>query len=494
MTGVVAACAVAAVACGRLNFDDRPARGTPVFADDPGAGLVSAAPIGCDYCGIGWDDYDLDGWQDVFIAGHGLFHNDGNGVFRWTLPDVGTSRRGSHWGDYDNDGLPDHVVSKDVTLRHNNGDGTFSVVDPTVAGLAVPMPNIGDTGWLDVNHDGWLDLVALYDEAEGNLIFVNDGDGTFTKLTSADTGLLPLENGEVGSVIDYDGDGDTDILYSAAELHLWRNHGDLTFSEVSSTAGVSARCAPGDPSNGYCGLAFADFDHDGHLDLFVGNIVEDQLYRARGDGTFVDVTVDAGVAGASVRTVGVAFADYDQDGDLDLAVGRADGVALYRNDGGGHFEDVAAALGIDPTLLEANVMWADVDNDGDLDLLLATPDALHLYRNQVDDTWHLAVLPVGRGAGGSPRDGTGSRVELLDDTGTHLLAMRVVSGSTGMGSHAPRLQHFGLAEAWGGPDARYLVRVRFSSGQVAEAHVVPTQVTSTVGARVLAQTVTITEP
>lgn len=175
---------------------------------------------------------------------------------------------------------------------------------------------------------------------------------------------------------------------------FYRNNGDGTFTDATSTSGLN------DPRYGM-GVCAGDYDGDGRLDLYVTNVGRNTLYRNRGDGTFEDVTTRAGV-GAGGFSTGAAFADYDGDGDLDLYVARyvtwspesdrpctaADGARmvrvycrpsvyppaqgiLYRNNGNGSFTDVTSRAGLGLPGRSLGVLWSDVDEDGDPDLFVA---------------------------------------------------------------------------------------------------------------------------
>ena len=140
-------------------------------------------------------------------------------------------------------------------------------------------------------------------------------------------------------------------------------------------------------------------------------------------------------------------------------------------------------------------MFADYDNDGDLDLLVGNHQETNvLWQNQLDDSKYLRVLVVGSGAGGSPRDGIGSRVELWDAAQTSLLAVREVQSASGYGSQPPAAIHFGLAAAWGGGQGLYTVVVRFVSRAVVTAtNIVPEAESVTVGTTVLTNTIQVLE-
>ena len=175
---------------------------------------------------------------------------------------------------------------------------------------------------------------------------------------------------------DYDNDGDLDLYvanYNEANV-LYRNNGDGTFTDVTSEAGV------GCISHSY-GVAWGDYDNDGDLDLYVANYGANVLYRNNGDGTFTDVTSEAGVS-CTGSSLGVAWGDYDNDGDLDLYVANHyEANVLYKNNGDGTFTDVTGAAGVGCTGSSYGVAWGDYDNDGHLDLYVANNGANVLYRN-----------------------------------------------------------------------------------------------------------------
>ena len=164
----------------------------------------------------------------------------------------------------------------------------------------------------------------------------------------------------------------------------------VDFSDVTDIAGVSC--------TGYSnGVAWGDYDNDGDLDLYVANLSEaNVLYRNNGDGTFTDVTSEAGV-GCTGYSRGVAWGDYDNDGDLDLYVANSDGAnVLYRNNGDGTFTDVTDEAGVGCTGSSRGVAWGDYDNDGDLDLYVANfYEANVLYRNNGDGTFTMVGAGVG---------------------------------------------------------------------------------------------------
>ncbi|MEZ6119980.1 MAG: CRTAC1 family protein [Pirellulaceae bacterium] len=218
------------------------------------------------------------------------------------------------------------------------------------------------------------------------------------------------------ALLDYDNDGDVDIYFlngqsvdeadrvsPLATNRLYRNDGHFRFQDVTQQAGV------GDTGHGL-GVAVADYDGDGWLDVYVNNFGPNVLYRNRGDGTFEDVTNRAGVANGHRTGAGVCFLDYDGDGDLDLFVANYiqfdarkhvartkqgvpvygspadyafDADTLFRNNGDGTFTDVSAESGIGQIRLPSmGAIASDVDQDGDVDILVANDGQTNsLYRN-----------------------------------------------------------------------------------------------------------------
>jgi hypothetical protein len=253
----------------------------------------------------------------------------------------------------------------------------------------------------DFDNDGLLDLVVTtMDPTDHMAFFRNKGDGTFEDRTEA-AGLMGQLGGLNCVQADYNNDGRMDIfiprgawLRYPVRPSLLRNNGDGTFSDVTREAGLL------DPVNSIC-ASWADFDNDGLLDLFV--CCENQpnrLYRNKGDGTFEEVAVKAGVAKTGDTCKGCAWIDYDNDGYPDLFLNHLQGAArLYHNNRDGTFTDVTAQMGIDGPVHGFSCWAFDFDNDGYLDIfatcyertlgdivkgMTAQPHGMHsnrLYRN-----------------------------------------------------------------------------------------------------------------
>jgi hypothetical protein len=320
--------------------------------------------------------------------------------------------------DYDNDGLQDIFFTNGAEipsleksnpsfsnrLYHNNGDGTFTDVT-TKAGLAGLGYSMGVAAG-DYDNDGFEDLYVT--GVNHNQLFHNNGDGTFTDVTAKAgvTGEVPGV-GKAWAVtagwFDYNNDGHLDLLvvnYLNYDLKtaaicsshkittycspddfqglpniLYRNNGDGTFTDVSIPSHVAQYINKG------MGVAFADYDNDGFTDIFVSNdTFPNLLLHNNGDGTFTDEATNAGVAynemGKTVAGMGAEFRDLDNDGkpDIFLTSMFGDSFPLYKNLDGRQFADATSASGLTAPTSRLTA-WGtgayDFDNDGLKDLFTA---------------------------------------------------------------------------------------------------------------------------
>ncbi len=235
-------------------------------------------------------------------------------------------------GDYDRDGFVDlYVVRGDIganLLFHNRGDGTFEERGEA-AGVALTGVRSSGPLFADLDGDGWLDLLVGGISGTPLQVFHNRVDGTFADVTTASGLVLPPERSTVGATAgDYDGDGDLDLflahwsrsyfnLLDTSSYHLWQNQGDGTFVDVTLAAGI----VPVDVADRFDSFTanFVDIDGDGDLDLLVAaDFASSHVYRNNGDGTFTDATDRAVVTDGN--GMGAAIGDYDEDGDLDWFV------------------------------------------------------------------------------------------------------------------------------------------------------------------------------
>ena len=469
--------------------------------------------------GLAFFDYDHDGWLDIYLtngsrlekawpAGQAptshLYKNNRDGTFTDVTAKSGLARTG--WqtgvcvGDYDNDGWDDlfccfwgHNI-----LFHNNGDGTFTDVTRK-AGVYDERVRWGaGCTFIDYDRDGRLDLfVCNYiklDPAktpaaeeptpcqwkgipvmcgprgltgDTNVLFRNNGDGTFTDVSEKAGILKPGPRYSITAVTsDFDNDGWPDI-YVAVDSEpsiLFRNNHDGTFTDVAVMAGV-AYSENGHEQAGM-GVAVGDYDCDGWLDIFKTNFADDtcNLYHNNGDGTFGDVTFSSGI-GINNQYVawGCGFIDYDNDGWVDLMqvnghvypeiggheIGQTfkNPRLVYKNLGNGQFKDVSAALGpgISERFSSRGAAFGDYDNDGDVDaLVLNMSDVPSLLRNDGGNrqNW-IKIKLIGTKCN---RTAIGARIRAV--VGNHAQMDEVRSGSSVMSQNDLRL-HFGLGKAQG---------------------------------------------
>ena len=247
----------------------------------------------------------------------------------------------------------------------------------------------------DIDNDGYLDLIVSTWDTSGQIqYFRNNGDGSFSNYTKA-AGLEGIFGGLNLLQADYNNDGHVDVLVLRGAWlfeqgrhpnSLLRNNGDGTFSDVTLDAGL---CDENYPSQT---ASWADYDLDGDLDVFIGNESTQrldapcQLFRNNGDGTFSDVAQQAGVQNMRF-TKSVIWGDYDGDRDPDLYVSNLiEPNRLYRNNGDGSFTDVAIELGVSEPKGSFPAWFWDVNNDGELDLFVSS------YAAQIG---HLAAAYMG---------------------------------------------------------------------------------------------------
>ena len=292
--------------------------------------------------GSSWGDYDNNGDLDLFVANYDenfLYSNNGGGTFTKIdtgviVTDVGTSPGGS-WGDYDNDGYLDLFVANygNNFLYWNNGNGTFTKI--TTGAIVNDGGFSSGSSWGDYDNDGYLDLfVTNYNE--NNFLYSNNGNGTFTKIT---TGAIVNDGGRSSgsSWGDYDNDGYLDLFVAndyQGQNFLYSNNGNGTFTRITTGAIVN--------DGGFSsGSSWGDYDNDGDLDLFVTNYnyynQNNFFYSNNGDGTFTKI--HNGIVNDGGNSKGSSWGDYDNDGDLDLFVANSNNQNnfLYSNNGNSNY-------------------------------------------------------------------------------------------------------------------------------------------------------------
>jgi len=300
---------------------------------------------------------------------------------------------GQAWGDYDNDGWADLYVTgnlDDNVLYHNNQDGTFSVSSLS-ASVSLPQVNSGGATWADYDNDGWSDLYVVNYGA--NVLFHNDQGQGFTNVTYL-AGVGDTGKGSGATWGDYDQDGYLDLYVvnwscypkcepldnNVASDRLYHNNGDGTFSDASHLLTYEKLLGAG------FAASFADYDNDGDVDLYVindmlKNPIGNVLWRNDGPGCngwcWADASVESG-AFLIKHGMGIAIGDYDNDQDLDIYFSdMVNPMALLQNQGNGTFTDVAEAAGVAVGPSSA-VGWGtaffDYNNDGWQDLYLTTTE------------------------------------------------------------------------------------------------------------------------
>jgi hypothetical protein len=469
--------------------------------------------------GGGLFDADGDGLLDVYLVQSGelpegaaerppnrLFRNRGDGTFEDATESSGTGDRGYGMGcavgDYDGDGDTDLYVTNygANALYRNDGEGAFT----NVADAA----GVDCSGWstsacfLDADGDSDLDLFVAnnvrwsesvemdcfaddgrpdycgpsnYNAPAADVLYRNDGDGTFTDVSERAGIAVAFGNGLGVVAGDFDNDGHQDVYVANDGMpnQLWLGRGSMKFEEEGLFAGVAVNDVGAAEAG--MGVCSEDLEDDGDLDLYVVHLRQETntFYRNQG-GTFVDATARVGLSAGSMPMTGfgVGLFDFDHDGWLDVYVanGRvklgarsltddpyAEPDTLHRGTEGARFHAVSPVGGVVPGEPKTGraAAFGDIDNDGDIDVLVVNRNAApSLLRNDrgVDGNWILfRVLETGGG------DALGARVSL--DFGGRSVMRDVRSGFSYLAANDARV-HFGLGAAAGVQN----VRVQWTDG------------------------------
>ncbi|MBK8254038.1 MAG: CRTAC1 family protein [Polyangiaceae bacterium] len=437
---------------------------------------------------VSFGDYDNDGWDDMLTDGPTLWHNEGNGAFINSteasgITALGISATGGVFGDYDNDGCLDVFLyaesyqTKDTLLHAKcDGTGTFEnatesskIVDIVTTACGADPANIqapaAAAAWVDIDADGFVDLYianfncwdtyTYYTDA----VWHNEGNGTFADWTGKNGFLLKKTPSRGAAPADFDQDGDVDIFINNYVLQanlLYSNNGDGTVIEKAKTVK-----AAGDGTVGYTwghtiGAAWGDLNNDGLFDLISANLAHPRFYDfsdktqvliQQPNHTFVDISGDfsypmsaAGLRYQETHSV-PALADFDHDGNLDMAItcvydGRPSD--FYWGKGDGTFTLDAYHAGI-TTENGWGVAVSDVDNDGDEDLFAHT---LFINSGNAQKGHYLQVRAIGNVSANRAALGSTVRVTYGDQT-----RIRHVQGGTGKGGQDSMFLHFGLGAA-----------------------------------------------
>ncbi len=438
--------------------------------------------------GSAWGDYNNDGYDDLYFSNgeqgfqwvNLLFKNNGDGTFTedtaaGTIVTDQYTSGGCSWGDFDNDGDLDLAVSQPfthgsfpvnyskVSLYVNNGDGTFST--GSYPDLTNEQSNRSKVAvfWGDWNNDGYLDAfvsnATFFGTGASHSLFTNNQSGTFTEESNNLANGTSARAG--GSWADFDGDGDLDLVTISGAIGqktvLWMNTGTDFVDYVLVNSG--------DPDGRTSETAsWGDYDNDGDLDLFIGNSGDtpdapeaNMLFRNDGldvngdpiltpmDSSVGDIVTDVDL------TVCSAWADFDNDGDLDLFVGNDGSYAsgyrsrLYVNNGDGTFTKMTNTIVADSSSFARSAAWSDFDLDGDMDLVVGRDGPNRLYVNNGNSNNFVEVKLIGVNAN---KSAIGSIVRVKATVnGQPIWQMRDVNSQTGHGSHNSYRLHFGLGDA-----------------------------------------------
>ena len=303
---------------------------------------ITASPIGTDiptggYAGASWIDYDSDGDIDLFVNQDFLYQNDGSGNFTRILDSgiigEGTNlNNGNSWADFDNDGDLDLILVNQNSngVFSNNGDGTFTKI--TTGDIATNL-NAWSATWADYDNDGFVDLMAtspcgFIGPCHTNWLFNNNGDGSFTEITTSHVNMT-LAAYTVANWADFDDDGDMDLFIGSGEInfnsldHIYINQ--LTETGTPDLVLTQTGVLFGDSRDGQ-NWNLIDYDNDGDLDAFVTNYktdVPNDFYKNNGDGTFTKLTdTDLGVhmVSEAATWLGNTWGDFNNDGWLDVFI------------------------------------------------------------------------------------------------------------------------------------------------------------------------------
>ena len=433
--------------------------------------------------GAAWGDCDDDGYPDLFLTSvlwspHApkLYHNNGNLTFSDVsaakgLPDSTELHDGVAWADYNNDGLLDVLSSGDsgVSTQLFRNDGASFLNVASAVGLTTTGPG-RTVGWCDYDGDSRLDVVICY-TGSGNAahLYHQEADGRFTDVTvqAGLTGAAAPAEAFGCAWGDYDNDGRPDLMITRPNGRplLYHNNGNGTFTEMGATSFGSI--------SGALTVAVADYDNDGWLDHCLTGQSGAYVMHNNGDGTFTNASGQSGMVATSGEGGSIAWADYDNDGYVDLFVGSwdTDRTFLYHNTGDGVFTDVTSTEGVGGNDRDTAAVWADVDLDGRLDLYEGGRTTARFFHNIGNTGNWLRVRALTSATGDATdastptRDAMGARVELnVDDDETFpptRTLTRLIDGGSGfLGQNEPVAQ-FGVPT-----DGPVAVRVVFPDGSV----------------------------
>ena len=449
--------------------------------------------------GAAFLDYNQDGYIDLYITSgtwsedvsedpkpdklpeNRLFRNRQDGTFEDITKKAGV---GGPWytmgvtvGDFNNDGYPDLFLSnygQNVLLK-NNGNGTYSDVTKHAGVSGGNEFSVGAV-WLDYDNDGLLDLYVgnylnfdpeykyfyapdgfpgpmAYD-SQKDVLYHNNGDGTFKDVTES-MGIVDRDGRAMGvGAADYDMDGFVDIYVANDHTlnYLFHNDGGKKFTDRGTMTGTAFSQAG--EATVSMSVDFADFNNDGLLDMFVSDDTYCSLYKNEGNGAYTDKSYVSGLATVCAQFVGwsSSFVDYDNDGDVDIfktngalkhLYGQED--QLLENIDGEKFVDVSLNRGeyFKKEYVGRGTCIGDYDNDGDMDVLIVNlNDRCRFLRNNKGNQNSWLILRL-IGTSGN-RDGIGARIKISSDGREQITQKKSTTGY--LSQNDPRI-HFGLGKS-----------------------------------------------
>jgi len=452
--------------------------------------------------GMHWFDADGDGDVDAILGGNKAKQMlNGGSSFASSTFGSGNERRQHAIFDVDNDGDVDfwsgnHNSYYNEACFENNGSGSFT--DLGHLGFSDPNNNEGVAA-ADVNRDGWCDIVHFCENDNWIGFHQRDPGASLPSLIGTNDNSYGLSdsgdigNGDYASAGDVNDDGYLDFFYHYSGGKLFVSNGDGTYAE--NVFGISVTTG----NNDKFGSAWADYDNDGDLDLFCsrwdannkGHLWRnDVAWGGKVPGSFTIQTDNAAINDESGQ-FGCAWGDYDNDGDLDLYIATRSGPnKLYQNQGNGTFRMMDVGAGVTGNCQD--VVFVDFDNDGDLDIAVTREDDdAVLLENRTNNDNYLKIRVVGAGSGATNTAAIGVRVELWSGDGKTYLGRREIGVARSLGTE-PLWAHFGGVD----PAATYQVWTYLHSRDNSNplvTTVVPQSVSSTIGSTTIPQMLTITE-
>ena len=483
--------------------------------------------------GVALFDYDNDGYLDIFFTNgaripgltkddarffNRLYHNNRDGTFSDVTDRAGVRGEGYSMGvaaaDFDNDGWTDFYLTgvNRNTLYRNNHDGTFTDVTERagVGGVSGGKKLWSvSAAWIDYDNDGRLDLFvvnyldwsfetsrvcgppgkrlscppSLY-QGQANILYHNNGDGTFTDVSAAAGISANVGKGMGVAIADYDGDGWIDIFVANDNERnfLFKNRGGKTFDEVGVETSI-AYTEDGVPVSSM-GVDFRDWANDGKPGIFVTALGGETfpLFRNEGNGFFSMDTYKAGIGFSSFKMSGwgAGIYDFDNDGNKDLFSSNShvsenadldpqqqyrQSNAAFQNLRNGTFRDVSEQSGPDMQVRAAHrgCAFGDLNNDGRVDVVVSaigSPAEL-LYDASPGRNHWILIQAIGTK---SNRDGIGTRIKLTSESG--LTQYNHVTTAGSYASSSDKRVHFGL-----GGDVRIReIELRWPSGRIQVLH------------------------